>query len=38
MGELFYGLAMTGGSFAIVLFAAFHLDRPLVRLSKGTGS
>jgi hypothetical protein len=27
MGELFYGLAVSGGAFAAVILAAFHLDQ-----------
>jgi hypothetical protein len=27
MAELFYGLAVSGGAFAAVILAAFHLDR-----------
>ncbi len=26
MDELFYGLALSGGAFAAVILAAFHLD------------
>jgi hypothetical protein len=34
MGELFYGLAVSGGAFAAVILAAFHLDRHSARRRK----
>jgi hypothetical protein len=34
MGELFYGFVVTGGAFAAVILAAFHLDRHSARLRK----